>query len=84
MSVRAFGRMALLCGLTLVFAGGQQVAQSHEAASPPPKPELLPGDEPSDAMETGTTTMVPKHSCAADNTPLRMPFTERGQPDEAP
>lgn len=84
MSFRALGRMALAGGFALMFVGAHQ-AHAHETVNPPAKPELLTGDEPSDAMTTGTTSSsVPAQYCGADKTPLRMPFAEQGHPDEAP
>jgi hypothetical protein len=84
MSIRSLGNWPLAFGLAVMVVAGQQAADAHEAAAPAAKPELLAGDEQSDAIVTGTASAVASKFCQADNTMLSMPFAEKGSPDEAP
>ncbi len=60
-------------------------ANAHEDAKAAPQPatQVMLGDEPSDAMTTGSVS-IPGKICKSEQASLRMPIVEAGTPDEAP
>lgn len=70
--------------LAAMMTTGQHAALAHEATPVAPSPEILLGDEASDAMATGSITPHPAGSCGADSKAPKMPFANAGHPDEAP